>query len=270
MLKWKYFKKKNFRPLHLDEIITEDDHVLSSNESSSCSLLLYDMSNHQMGADEINLETIRRKKTNNNSHDVVRDQSDLEKQQQQQQTTMSMIDNNTTTNNNNNNKRTILSRLLNLADFNLKFKSNELESIYERSYLSVRRLLFIKYLFFLIVFTLTWLIYLFVTGCLTNRAACTATRKLNGIVTTRVDDSYDVTYLVDKQLNVTSSSQTQSSTTAPPLTNYLLFGYLSCMAVIYLLIFVFLLMVELNERRHRRLEFRLNQREIDTKVYLLL
>lgn len=56
---------------------------------------------------------------------------------------------------------TIRYRLENFFDFNLKFNSIFLERLYKKSYLSVTRFLFRKYLFFIIALTAVWIAYFY-------------------------------------------------------------------------------------------------------------
>lgn len=240
------------------EVVTSSSD--ESESGSNSSFLFYDMSNNNNPTrdDEFKMDTILR--NNKKSPSALKNEEMAGAEEKFLPSSLNQSSSST------NRDSSLLARIQNWADFNLKFKSKELESIYERSYLSVTRLLFIKYLFYLILFTLTWLVYLLITGCFTDRASCTATRKLNGFIAARRDGSYDITYVVDVERRNASTTYQQSTAAAAPLTNYLLLAYLIFMAAIYLLIFVFLLLVELNERRYRRLEEQLNQREIDTKV----
>ena len=61
---------------------------------------------------------------------------------------------------------TLFYQFFSMLDFNLKFKNTDLENVFLKSYLSVTRLIFIKYLFYLILFTLTWLVYLILNAAL--------------------------------------------------------------------------------------------------------
>lgn len=153
-----------------------------------------------------------------------------------------------------------LNRLNNLINLNLNFKSIELENIYVRSYLSVTRLIFIKYLFYLILFTLTWTLYLVLNDCFSSDGGKCATSKLSGRVNigklannaSNGDVKYNITY---------SNSDLETKSSNIPLLFYMAF-----MFILYLLIFVFLLFIELNERAYRNLEKKLNKKEMDSKV----
>jgi hypothetical protein len=153
-----------------------------------------------------------------------------------------------------------LNRLNNLINLNLNFKSIELENIYVRSYLSVTRLIFIKYLFYLILFTLTWTLYLVLNDCFSSDGGKCATSKLSGRVnmgkltnnTSKGDVKYNITY---------SNSDLETKSSNIPLLFYMAF-----MFILYLLIFVFLLFIELNEQAYRNLEKKLNKKEMDSKV----
>jgi hypothetical protein len=149
---------------------------------------------------------------------------------------------------------TLFYKFLNILDFNLKFKSIDLENVFLKSYLSVTRLLFIKYLFYLILFTLTWLAYLTVYALVPGQGTAVLLDK---------SCSADLYNSRDTK-NVTSSNTPGMG--GRFLGDIYLFVCLPCMAFIYVVIFVTLLVIELNERNYRRIEEKLQQQEIETKV----
>jgi hypothetical protein len=154
---------------------------------------------------------------------------------------------------------TLFYKCLNILDFNLKFKSIDLENVFLKSYLSVTRLIFIKYLFYLILFTLSWLAYLFFHALVPSQGT--------GVLLDKSCDAekYGVVAAGKSQANATSLLHASSMDSRFRGDLYL-FVCLPVMALIYLVVFVTLLVIELNERKYRNIEEKLQQEEIETKV----
>jgi hypothetical protein len=168
---------------------------------------------------------------------------------------------------------TLFYKVLNILDFNLKFKSIDLENVFLKSYLSVARLIFIKYLFYLILFTLSWLGYLFFyalvpsqgTGVLLD-PSCDAD-KYSGIVAAAATGISSSSSSSQASQNATAALlQSSSSIDSRFRGDLYLFVCLPVMTFIYLVVFVTLLVIELNERKYRNIEEKLQQEETETKV----
>lgn len=139
-----------------------------------------------------------------------------------------------------------------LLDFNSKFSSIEFENIFKSSYLSVTRSLYIKYLFYLIVFTFSWLTYFLLNS------------NQNQIDHTSIYATI-TTYTTSGSLNET----TYSIIRTPPIQNaskIVLVAYLTLMALVFAGIFIFLIILELKEKEYRKMEKKLNCQEQETKV----
>ena len=171
----------------------------------------------------------------------------------------------------------LLYKLDNLIDFNSKFDSHLLEKKYVKSYLPVTRLFFIKYLIYLLVFSICWIIYF----CIENEHLSS---KLSGTINknsfskntsnqeansndnffTLNDNSYNQTL----DLNISSYLINQISTSKLTNSNSRLFSivYLFVITFVFLATFVFLLIAEIKETRYRNLEKKLNRQQLEAKV----
>ena len=246
------FSNESSFSLLLNETMAINEEALSSSGTAAAATM-----NEDAAEKGFNLEEIRRKKQSPVAEQTSPvNEAKTAPQSEQKQQPQRVV---------NNRRRTLVARLQNWVDFNLKFKSPDLERIYERSYLSVTRFLFVRYLIYLSVFTLTWLVYLLVIGCFFDRSSCHATSQLNGYLqpvegSTSSEWSYRVVYQSPMSANATSTASGSSGHNLP------LFIYMAFMATIYIFIFVFVLFIELNERAYRSLKERLDQKELETKV----
>jgi hypothetical protein len=247
------FSNESSFGLLLNETMAINEEALSSSGTAAATATM----NEDAAEKGFNLEEIRRKKQSPVAEQTSPvNEAKTAPQSEQKQQPQRVV---------NNRRRTLVARLQNWVDFNLKFKSPDLERIYERSYLSVTRFLFVRYLIYLSVFTLTWLVYLLVIGCFFDRSSCHATSQLNGYLqpvegSTSSEWTYRVVYQSPMSANATSTASGSSGHNLP------LFIYMAFMATIYVFIFVFVLFIELNERAYRSLKERLDQKELETKV----
>lgn len=148
-------------------------------------------------------------------------------------------------------KNNLWQKVDNLLELNVKFESSELENAFKSSYLGVSRSIYIKYLLYLIAFTLTWLIFLIVNN--------------QGQIDVRL--AYATIIHYGTHSNFTMIAKSNEPTTANLNDNKFLL--LSCMLVvclIYIIIFVFLAVIEYQEDEFRKIEKKLSRQEHETKV----
>ena len=249
-----FFSNESSFGLLLNETMAINEEALSSSGTAATAAAATAKMSEDAAEKGFNLEEIRRKKQSPVAEQTSPiGEAKTAPQSEQKQRVV------------NNRRRTLVARLQNWVDFNLKFKSPDLERIYERSYLSVTRFLFVRYLIYLSVFTLTWFVYLLVIGCFFDRSSCHATSQLNGYLqpvedSTSSEWTYRVVYQSSMSANATNTNNGSSGHNLP------LFIYMAFMATIYVFIFVFVLFIELNERAYRSLKERLDQKELETKV----
>lgn len=165
-----------------------------------------------------------------------------------------------------------------LLDLNLKFDSSELECIYNRSYLAVTRLFFLKYILFLILFLLSWLLYFLLTNSSINN-------KLQGDIDMYVfvNDKNEINFtriINDSCLNLLRQDiqhKNLSKNNAYHINNLnynsneiassiVMISYLASILVLFLLIFSFVLMIEISENSYRHLEKEIQKNELEKKV----
>ena len=148
-------------------------------------------------------------------------------------------------------KKDTWQKIDNLLDLNAKFESSELENAFKSSFSGVSRSIYIKYLLYLIAFTLTWFIFLIVN----NQG------QIDIGITYATINHYDT------QSNSTILNAKQNEPVADLMEkkNFLL----SCMLIvclIYVVIFAFLVIVEYQEGEFRKIEKKLSRQEHETKV----
>lgn len=175
-------------------------------------------------------------------------------------------------------KKTKTLHMLNkLLDLNLKFESDDLEFAYFKSYLAVTRLNFLKYIFFLIIFSICWLTYF--SFSINNNLSQNVGKVENYVFldykkTNENDFSKSVTILNDsKYLNTNVLNKTvylinkiKYAKNTVIKTDTFLIAYLSTVTAIFLIIFSFVLMIEINETRYRKLEKEIQKNELNKKV----
>ncbi|CAF0901498.1 unnamed protein product [Brachionus calyciflorus] len=140
-----------------------------------------------------------------------------------------------------NKKKNFLDRLDNILDLNLKFDSTELENAFKTSYISVNRSIYIKYLLYLIIFTLTWFIYL----------------TLQTHLDLNLNPNNNITLFYTNQSIIENNNNNKS---------HFLIAYLILIFLIYLGIFIFLILSEFKENEFRKIENKLSRQELETKV----
>lgn len=148
-----------------------------------------------------------------------------------------------------NNKKGLWHTIDNILDLKLKFESCQLENAFKSSYLGVSRSIYIKYLLFLIIFTLTWLIYLI----LGNQSQIDIDRVYAKV------KKYDIepNSTIYVQINRQKSNLLENK--------FILFCML-IICLVYVAIFIFLLIIEYQEDEFRKIEKKLARQELETKV----
>lgn len=153
-------------------------------------------------------------------------------------------------------------KFLSLLDFNLKFSSPDVERTYQKCYLPVTRLIFIKYLFYLILFTLSWLVYLVLYRVLPSQSTPL-------LLDTSCDTSiYDnrTQHIANTGDNDNNNNNSNTHVVVKSTDDLYLLILLPVMALIYLFLFIALLVIEINERKCRNLQQKLEQEETEAKV----
>ncbi|RNA01756.1 adenylate cyclase type 2-like isoform X2 [Brachionus plicatilis] len=147
-------------------------------------------------------------------------------------------------------KKSLWHKIDNILDLNLKFESVQLENAFKWSYLGVSRSIYIKYLLYLITFTLTWLFYLSLGG----------QRQLD------IGSRYATFNKYATQSNWTIWLQVNAQTSGLMEGNTFLLSCMAIVCLIYVVIFVFLVVIEYQENEFRRDEKKLAGQEQETKV----
>jgi class 3 adenylate cyclase len=162
--------------------------------------------------------------------------------------------------------KSFINKLDNILDFNLKFKWKKFEKVYNRSFLPVTRLIFINYLFYMMLFVICWLIYFAIDE---NKSSLT----LSGVIFTKI-----LVKQGSAQLKLQNSSLNDVDDGS--LKNAIVFNrtheisdcymiviyYLIAFLVILLVVFGLVFTGELRESRYRKLERKLKDLELSTKV----
>jgi class 3 adenylate cyclase/uncharacterized membrane protein YbhN (UPF0104 family) len=161
--------------------------------------------------------------------------------------------------------KSFVKKLDNILDFNLKFKWEKFEKVYNKSYLPVTRLIFINYLFYMILFAICWLIYFTIDE---NKSSLT----LSGVIFTKILVKQENAKTNLPNLSMTDVNQKLQNAIVFNQTHKASDGYM--MIIYYFITFLFILLVvfglvftgELRESRYRKLEKKLKDLELSTKV----
>ena len=188
-----------------------------------------------------------------------------------------------------------LYKLSRLLDLNLKFDSAELESAYQKSYLAVTRHLFLNYLLFLIVFCTCWAVFFSLDVGTAADHSHTLSATLNKYTlraapggddqppplvlltsSSLLREYMDEADVVRRQalLNASNAYLFNELTSARPSSSssssIFIVCYLALIALVFVVMFACVLLIEINETRYKHLEKKIAansmQKTVDTKV----
>jgi class 3 adenylate cyclase len=243
----------------------QDDDSTDHDEAASTTSSNYKKSKHP----DIKMANLKRKKykLNSGSSSKQKDESEIAKMNStpsNQQPEQYHVKHTT--------KNDFLYRIENIIDLNSKFKLKEFETIFVRSYTSITRFIFLKYLLYLIIFYSCWLIYfLFDNG---HSALLLSGHVDNYLIK---NDSAFYSFVLNQTAEHPHYQQSPLSESIQ--LSEIVFGdnidtsdyksvlvYLVLILVFFIVVFLVLTVAEFKEAQYRLLKKRLHKQETNAKV----